>query len=113
MAAARRLDEQGMDGNGAVVRNHSLQARKSLVAVICCILLLTATIAVLQVLMATCGCEPAWRRLLISSRQPGGDTIQELLKNFSGALVSDFYAAYDGIECPGQKTLNLFHQGFE
>lgn len=32
-----------------------------------------------------------------------GNTIQELLKNFSGVLVSDFYAAYDAVECPQQK----------
>ena len=34
-----------------------------------------------------------------------GDTIQAMLKNFSGVLVSDFYAAYDAIECPQQKCL--------
>lgn len=37
-----------------------------------------------------------------------GNTIQELLKNFSGVLVSDFYAAYDAIECPQQKCLIHF-----
>src|ERR1700738_4830598 len=37
-----------------------------------------------------------------------GNTIQELLKNFSGVLVSDFYAAYDAIEFPQQKCLIHF-----
>jgi hypothetical protein len=37
-----------------------------------------------------------------------GDTIQALLKNFSGVLVSDFYAAYDAINCPQQKCLIHF-----
>jgi predicted RecB family nuclease len=34
-----------------------------------------------------------------------GDTLQGLLKNFAGVLVSDFYAAYDGIKCAQQKCL--------
>ena len=34
-----------------------------------------------------------------------GDTLQNLLKDFTGVLVSDFYAAYDGIQCPQQKCL--------
>src|SRR5258708_29126738 len=37
-----------------------------------------------------------------------GSTIQELLKTFSGVLVSDFYAAYDAIDCPQQKCLIHF-----
>ena len=37
-----------------------------------------------------------------------GNTIQELLKTFSGVLVSDFYAAYDAIDCPQQKCLIHF-----
>jgi predicted RecB family nuclease len=37
-----------------------------------------------------------------------GDTIQAMLKEFSGVLVSDFYAAYDVIECPQQKCLVHF-----
>ena len=37
-----------------------------------------------------------------------GDTIQALLKEFSGVLVSDFYAAYDAINCPQQKCLIHF-----
>ena len=34
-----------------------------------------------------------------------GSTIQSMLKSFSGVLVTDFYAAYDAIECPQQKCL--------
>jgi predicted RecB family nuclease len=34
-----------------------------------------------------------------------GGTIQAMLRDFSGVLVSDFYAAYDAIECPQQKCL--------
>ncbi len=34
-----------------------------------------------------------------------GDTIQDMLKDFKGVLVTDFYAAYDGIQCPQQKCL--------
>ena len=34
-----------------------------------------------------------------------GSTIQSMFKNFSGVLVTDFYAAYDAIECPQQKCL--------
>jgi predicted RecB family nuclease len=37
-----------------------------------------------------------------------GSTIQAMLKNFSGVLVSDFYAAYDAIECPQQRCLIHF-----
>lgn len=33
------------------------------------------------------------------------ETIQTLLKDFKGVLVSDFYAAYDSIACPQQKCL--------
>lgn len=33
------------------------------------------------------------------------DLLRGLLKNFTGVLVSDFYAAYDGIQCPQQKCL--------
>jgi hypothetical protein len=33
---------------------------------------------------------------------------REGLKDFSGVLVSDFYAAYDSIECPQQKCLIHF-----
>jgi len=34
-----------------------------------------------------------------------GDLIQTMLKDFKGVLVSDFYAAYDSIDCPQQKCL--------
>jgi predicted RecB family nuclease len=34
-----------------------------------------------------------------------GDFLVELLKDFHGVLVSDFYAAYDAINCPQQKCL--------
>jgi predicted RecB family nuclease len=34
-----------------------------------------------------------------------GDFLRELLKNFQGVLVSDFYAPYDALECPQQKCL--------
>ena len=37
-----------------------------------------------------------------------GDTIQAMLRNFSGILVSDFYAVYDAIQCPQQKCLVHF-----
>jgi Transposase IS66 family len=34
-----------------------------------------------------------------------GSAIQATLREFSGVLVSDFYAAYDAVECPQQKCL--------
>jgi len=34
-----------------------------------------------------------------------GDLLQTLLKDFTGVLVSDYYAACDGIQCPQQKCL--------
>ncbi len=34
-----------------------------------------------------------------------GDLLQTMLKDFKGVLVSDFYAAYDAIQCPQQKCL--------
>jgi predicted RecB family nuclease len=34
-----------------------------------------------------------------------GDLLQTMLKDFTGVLVSDFYAAYDAIQCPQQKCL--------
>jgi len=34
-----------------------------------------------------------------------GETVQQLLKGFKGVLISDFYAAYESIECPQQKCL--------
>jgi len=37
-----------------------------------------------------------------------GVTVKTMLKDFSGVLVSDFYAAYDAIECTQQKCLIHF-----
>jgi len=37
-----------------------------------------------------------------------GSTIQTMLKDFKGVLVSDFYAVYDAINCPQQKCLIHF-----
>ena len=37
-----------------------------------------------------------------------GETIQAMLRDFSGVLVTDFYAAYDPIQCPQQKCLIHF-----
>ena len=34
-----------------------------------------------------------------------GDLLQAMLNDFKGVLVSDFYAAYDAIQCPQQKCL--------
>ena len=34
-----------------------------------------------------------------------GDFLRELLKDFRGVLMSDFYAAYDSLDCPQQKCL--------
>lgn len=34
-----------------------------------------------------------------------GGMVQELLRNFKGVLISDFYSAYDSINCPQQKCL--------
>jgi predicted RecB family nuclease len=34
-----------------------------------------------------------------------GDFLKELLKDFKGVLVSDFYSAYDSLDCPQQKCL--------
>jgi hypothetical protein len=41
--------------------------------------------------------------ILAESRE--GEIIQDLLKGFRGVLVSDFYTAYDAINCPQQKCL--------
>ena len=41
--------------------------------------------------------------LLAESRE--AEMIRQLLKGFKGVLVSDFFAAYDSIECPQQKCL--------
>src|SRR5208337_5325576 len=34
-----------------------------------------------------------------------GSTATEFLKDFKGVLVSDFYSAYDSVNCPQQKCL--------
>jgi predicted RecB family nuclease len=34
-----------------------------------------------------------------------GDFLKDLLKDFKGVLVSDFYSAYDSLDCPQQKCL--------
>jgi hypothetical protein len=34
-----------------------------------------------------------------------GDFVHRLLKDFKGVLVSDFYTAYDSVDCPQQKCL--------
>jgi hypothetical protein len=34
-----------------------------------------------------------------------GEFLKDLLKDFHGVLVSDFYAAYDSLDCPQQKCL--------
>ena len=41
----------------------------------------------------------------IYSETRQGDMLHSLLKDFTGVLVSDFYAAYDGVQCPQQKCL--------
>ena len=35
----------------------------------------------------------------------GGERVHDLLREFRGVLVSDFYTAYDSIDCPQQKCL--------
>ena len=42
-----------------------------------------------------------------------GDLLQTMLNNFKGVLVSDFYAAYDSIQCPRAKVLDPPDSGFE
>jgi hypothetical protein len=44
----------------------------------------------------------------IYSETREGDLLHALLKDFAGVLVSDFYAAYDGIRCSQQKCLIHF-----
>ena len=41
--------------------------------------------------------------LYAASRE--GNLVHSLLKDFKGVLVSDFYAAYDSMNCPQQKCL--------
>lgn len=51
-----------------------------------------------------------------------GTILEEHLKGFGGVLVSDFYSAYDSVQCPQQKCLihlirdvndDLFHNPFD
>jgi hypothetical protein len=41
----------------------------------------------------------------IFSASREGEIVQKLLANFKGVLVTDFYTAYDSIDCPQQKCL--------
>ncbi|MBR0716912.1 TM0106 family RecB-like putative nuclease, partial [Bradyrhizobium liaoningense] len=41
----------------------------------------------------------------IFRRSREGDFLRQMLKNFGGVLVSDFYAAYDGLPCLQQRCL--------
>ena len=41
----------------------------------------------------------------VYSESREASTMQEILKDFKGVLVSDFYTAYDSIDCPQQKCL--------
>ena len=34
-----------------------------------------------------------------------GDFLRPMLKSYEGVLVSDFYSAYDGLDCPQQRCL--------
>jgi len=34
-----------------------------------------------------------------------GDFLKEMLKDFKGVLISDFYSAYDSLDCPQQKCI--------
>ena len=43
--------------------------------------------------------------LYIYSNSREGDMLSEVLQNFKGVLVSDFYAAYDSVPCSQQKCL--------
>ena len=43
--------------------------------------------------------------LYVYSPNREGDTLRETLTGFKGVLVSDFYAAYDTLDCPQQKCL--------
>ncbi len=43
--------------------------------------------------------------IYIFRRSREGDFLRRLLKNFKGVLVSDFYAAYDGLPCLQQRCL--------
>jgi hypothetical protein len=43
--------------------------------------------------------------IYIWSETRDGCTATDFLKHFSGVLISDFYAAYDSVECPQQRCL--------
>jgi predicted RecB family nuclease len=43
--------------------------------------------------------------VFIYRKSRAGDFLHDLLKGFSGVLVSDYYAAYDSLDCPQQKCL--------
>ena len=43
--------------------------------------------------------------MYIYSASREGELLHSLLKDFKGVLVSDFYAAYDSLDCPQQKCL--------
>ena len=34
-----------------------------------------------------------------------GDFLEEMLRGFSGVVVSDFFTAYDSLKCPQQKCV--------
>jgi site-specific recombinase XerC len=44
-----------------------------------------------------------WFTSTAKNREAG--TMQEVLKDFKRVLVSDFYSAYDSLDCPQQKCL--------
>ena len=47
-----------------------------------------------------------WKTLLyVYAASREGDLVHSLLKDFKGVLVSDFYAAYNSMNCPQQKCL--------
>ena len=55
---------------------------------------------------ATCGRSPApTSAVYVYAPTREGDTLRETLAGFKGVLVSDFYAAYDAMDCPQQKCL--------
>ena len=43
--------------------------------------------------------------VFIYSDTRDGEMVRSLLRDFHGVLVTDFYPAYDAIECPQQKCL--------
>ena len=56
--------------------------------------------------MDSCGCSQTWKKWPTSiAKRVRATCFRPLLKDFKGVLVSDFYAAYDAIQCPQQKCL--------